>query len=201
MMRQLVKLGNQRTVHVFRRGSIDRGHRILLDYCMEAFRQMSAVRPLAKSAVSGSFPRKLTAKDLTNPENTGFPGHGLIPVSFVFRGQYDAVWGLLPVEKTRRRRTQVAELGCSDNIHGCRQDACPVILPAENQGRGMRNSRMSAPCSDHDEAGDGNLPGFLDVFPAVPSKRLCGFHGYSDCEGISSPAASVWRTRRIVAGE
>ena len=67
--------------------------------------------------------------------------------------------------------------------------------------RGMRNSRMSTPCSDHDETGDGNLPGFLDVFPAVPSKRLCGFHGYSNCEGVSSPAASVWRTRRVVAGE
>ena len=39
---------------------------------------------------------------------------------------------------------------------------------------GMRNSRMSASCSDHDEAGGGNLPGSLDVFPAVPSKRLCG---------------------------
>ena len=60
---------------------------------------------------------------------------------------------------------------------------------------------MPAPCSDHDEAGGGNLPGSLDVFPAVPSKRLCGFHGYSKYEGISSPAASVWRTRRVVAGE
>ena len=97
---------------------------------------MGAVRPLAKSAVSGSFPRKLTAKDLATPENTGFPGHSLIPVSFVFRGQYDAVWGLHPVEKARRRRTQAAELGYPDDIHGCRQDACPAILPAENQEKG-----------------------------------------------------------------
>ena len=97
---------------------------------------MGAVRPLAKSTVSGSFPRKLTAKDLANPENTGFPGHGLIPVSFVFRGQYDAVWGLLPVEKVRRRRTQAAELGCPDNIHGYCPSVYPSILPAENQEKG-----------------------------------------------------------------
>ena len=131
----------------------------------------------------------------------GFPGYGLVPVSFVFRGQYDAVWGFHPVEKARRRRTQAAELGCLGNIHGCRQDACPAILPAENQGKGMRTPAIPASCSDHDEAGGGNLPGFLDVFPAVTSKRLSGFHGYSKYEGISSPAASVWRTRRVVAGE
>ena len=97
---------------------------------------MGAVRPLAWGAVSGSFLKRQVVKDAANPENMGFPGHGLIPVSFVFRGQYDAVWGLHPVEKTRRRRTQAAELGCPDNIHGCCQDACPAILPAENQGKG-----------------------------------------------------------------
>ena len=69
------------------------------------------------------------------------------------------------------------------------------------RGRETRTPAMPASCSDHDEAGGGNLPGFLDVFPAVPSKRLCGFHGYFNYEGISSPAASVWRTRRVVAGE
>ena len=41
--------------------------------------------------------------------------------------------------------------------------------------------------------------GFLDVFSAVPSKRLCGFHGYSNY--LLTPAASVWRTRRVGAGE
>ena len=97
---------------------------------------MGAVRPLAKCAVSGAFPGKQTVKDAETLENMGFPGYGLIPVSFVFRGQYDAVWGLLPVEKVRRRRTQAAELGCSDNIHGCCPSACPAILPAENQERG-----------------------------------------------------------------
>ena len=102
---------------------------------------MGAVRPLAKCAVSGAFPGKQTVKDAGTLENMGFPGHGFIPVSFVFRGQYDAVWGLLPVEKVRQRRTQAAELGCPDNIHGCCQDACPAILPAENQGKGNANSR------------------------------------------------------------
>ena len=97
---------------------------------------MGAVRPLAKCAVSGAFPGKQTVKDAGTLENMGFPGYGLIPVSFVFRGQYDAVWGLHPVEKARRRRTQAAELGYPDDIHGCRQDACPAILPAENQGKG-----------------------------------------------------------------
>ena len=58
---------------------------------------------------------------------------------------------------------------------------------------------MPASCSDHDEAGGGNLPGFLDVFLAVPSKRLSGFHGYSNY--LLTPAASVWRTRRVDAGE
>ena len=69
------------------------------------------------------------------------------------------------------------------------------------RGKGTRTPAMPVPCSDHDEAGGGNLPGSLDVFPAVLSKRLCEFHGYSNYEGISSPAASVWRTRRVVAGE
>ena len=89
----------------------------------------------------------------------------------------------------------------------------PTTSMAVVQARVLRFSRlrirerkceipaMPASCSDHDATGDGNLPGFLDVFPAVPSKRLCGFHGYSNCEGISSPVASVWRTRRVVAGE
>ena len=66
---------------------------------------------------------------------------------------------------------------------------------------GIRTPAIPTSCSDHDETGEGNLPGFLDVFPAVPSKRLCGFHGYFNYEGISSPAASVWRTRRVIAGE
>ena len=95
----------------------------------------------------------------------GFFSYGHIPVSFVFQGQYDAVWGLLPVEKSRQRRTQAAELGCPGNIHGCCQSACPAILPAENQGK--RNARTPArpvSCSDHDEAGSGNLPKFPGRF-------------------------------------
>ena len=95
----------------------------------------------------------------------GFFSYGHIPVSFVFRGQYDAVWGLLPVEKSRQRRTQAAELGCPGNIHGCCQSACPAILPAENQGK--RNARTPArpvSCSDHDEAGGGSLPGLPGRF-------------------------------------
>ena len=65
-----------------------------------AFREMGAVRPLARDAVSGSFPGKQTVKDAGKPENMGFSSYGFIPVSFVFQGQYDAVWGLLPVEKS-----------------------------------------------------------------------------------------------------
>ncbi|MBR0030827.1 MAG: hypothetical protein IJP61_00850 [Treponema sp.] len=61
---------------------------------------MGAVRPLARNAVSGSFPGKQTVKDAGKPENMGFSSDGFIPVSFVFQGQYDAVWGLLPVEKS-----------------------------------------------------------------------------------------------------
>ena len=73
--------------------------------------------------------------------------------------------------------------------------ATPTTSMAVVQARVLRFSRlrikeeggcetpaMPASCSDHDEAGGGNLPGSLDVFPAVPSKRLCGFHGYSNCE-------------------
>ena len=45
---------------------------------------MGAVRPLAKCAVSGAFPGKQTVKDAETLENMGFPGYGLIPVSFVF---------------------------------------------------------------------------------------------------------------------
>ena len=41
---------------------------------------MGAVRPLAKSAVSGAFPGKQTVKDAGTLENMGFPTHGLIPV-------------------------------------------------------------------------------------------------------------------------
>ena len=75
---------------------------------------------------------------------------------------------------------KTAELGCSSNIHGCYQSACPSILPAENQGKGnARTPAEPTPCSDHDEAGGGNLPKFPGRFPAVPSKRLSGFHGYS----------------------
>ena len=95
---------------------------------------------------------------------------------------------------------KTAELGCSGNIHGCCQSACPSILPAENQEKGnARTPARPASRSDHDEAEGGNLPGFLDVFPAVPSKRLCGVHGYS--RYLITPAASVWRTRRVGAGE
>ena len=67
---------------------------------------MGTVRSLARDSVSGSFSGKQTVKDAGNLENMGFPGYSLIPVSFVFQGQYDAVWGLLPVEKSRQRRIQ-----------------------------------------------------------------------------------------------
>ena len=73
---------------------------------------------------------------------------------------------------------KTAELGYPGNIHGCCQSACPSILPAENQGKGnARTPAEPTPCSDHDEAGGGNLPKFPGRFPAVPSKRLSGFHG------------------------
>ena len=130
----------------------------------------------------------------------GFFSHGHIPVSFVFQGQYDAVWGLLPVEKARRRRTQAAELGCPDNIHGCCQDACPAILPAENQGKGdakLPQCRRHALTMTKREAETCrvSLTFFLPYRPngcedsmATPNYLL-------------TPAASVWRTRRVSAGE
>ena len=76
-----------------------------------------------------------------------------------------------------------------DGGHRPLNSVAPTTSMAVVQARVLRFSRlrirkgecetpaMPVPCSDHDEAGGGNLPGSLDVFPAVPSKRLLGFHG------------------------